>query len=345
MKTTWKLSAVAILVLIFTYSCSKGNTKPTFVFKKNVGNGVAAKAGDITISDQELMNGLESELYEAEVKKFEIKFNKLQGLLMEKLIKMDSKSKGLTNDQYLDKYITSSIKISKKEVNAFIKEKNIPKQHINDDLKKKIIRYLKEGKKKEAIDSWIAKKTKGSKIEVFFKKPQRPTFDIKGGDSPFIGGKNAKVEIIEFSDFQCPFCSRATKILDDLKSKYGKKIKVVFKQYPLPFHNQAKGAALASLCAHDQGKFWQMHDAMFKNQSKLSSKDLKMTAKNLGLDTKKFSNCLDSKKHMKIIERDMEYGSKNGVKSTPTFFVNGKLVAGAQPLEIFSEIIDEELKK
>lgn len=347
MQTKWKLSSLAILALIFSYSCSRGTTKPSFVFKKAVGDGVAAKAGNISISDKDLYSGIEAELYEAELKMFDIKFNKLQGMLMEKFIKMDPKSKGLTNDQYLEKYITSEIKISSKKIDAFIKEKKIPSQHINDDLKAKIVKYLKEGEKKSALDKWLAKKTKGTKVEVFFQKPRRPTFNIVGGNSPFKGDKDAKVEVVEFSDFQCPFCSRATSILKDIKSKYGSKVKITFKQYPLPFHNQAKTAAVASLCANEQGmaKFWKMHDEMFANQAKLSKKDLKATAKKIGLDTKKFDTCLDTNKYLAQVEQDIKYGSENGVKSTPTFFVNGQLISGAQGLEVFSEIIDVELKK
>ena len=346
MKTTWKLSSLAILALIFSYSCSRGNSKPTFVFKKAAGDGLAAQVGEIKISKEELMSGIESDLYEAELKMFNIKFNKLQGMLMEEFIKKDPKSKGLSNDEYLDKYITSSIKISDKQINAFIAEKKIPKQHINADLKEKIVRYLREGEKKDAVDAWLGKKTKDEKIKVFFDKPRRPTFNVVGGDAPYTGDKDAKVEIVEFSDFQCPFCSKATSILKEVKDKYGKKVKVSFKQYPLPFHNQAKGAANAALCAYEQGndKFWRMHDAMFADQSKLSIDDLKKTAKSLGLDTAKFNKCVDGNKYASQVEADIEYGSKNGVKSTPTFFVNGQLISGAQPIEVFTEIIDEELK-
>ena len=184
MKTTWKLSALAILALIFSYSCSRGNSKPTFVFKKAAGDGLAAEVGEIKISKEELMNGIESDLYEAELKMFNIKFNKLQGMLMEKFIKKDPKSKGLSNDEYLEKYITSSIEISDKQINEFIAQKKIPKQHINADLKEKIVRYLREGEKKEAIEAWLGKQTKDKKINVFFDKPRRPTFNVVGGDAP-----------------------------------------------------------------------------------------------------------------------------------------------------------------
>ena len=124
-------------------------------------------------------------------------------------------------------------------------------------------------------------------------------------------------------------------------------IKVAFKNFPLPFHNQAKGAAAAGLCANDQGtdKFWKMHDAMFENQTKLGKDGLAELAKKIGLDMKAYSTCVNQKKHMAAVEMDIAYGKKVGVKSTPTFYVNGKLINGAQPVEVFSELIDEELAR
>ncbi|MCT4642709.1 MAG: thioredoxin domain-containing protein [Bacteriovoracaceae bacterium] len=338
---------LSLLVVTMFVACTKANTKPSFTFKKAVGNGIAAKIGDIEITQKELNEGLESKLYEAEMKKFDIKFGKVQNLIIQKLMDADPNKKGLTNDQYRDKYITSSIKISNKQVAEFIKERKIPSQHVNDQLREKIVNYLKEGEMKKAVDSWLAKKTKSKNIEIFFEKPRRPVFNVQVGDSPYKGNKDAKVTIVEFSDFQCPYCSRATQVLKDIQKKYGSKVKIVFKQYPLPFHNQAKSAAVAALCANEQGmrKFWDMHDAMFADQSKLSKKDLKQTAKKIGLDQTKFDKCLDSNKYLAKVEAEIKEGSKVSVQSTPTFFVNGKQINGVQPNEVFFGLIDEELAK
>ena len=341
-----RLSALSIIVIAFGISCSKGNTKPSYKYKAAVGNGVAVKVGDITITDKELMTGLETDLYEIESKKFDLKFNKVNSLIIEKIMDKDPKKKGLTNDEYMDKYIISKIKISANDINNFVKEKNIPASQVNPQIKERIKQYLLVEKKKEALDSWLGEKTKKTPIEVFFKKPRRPSFDVKIGDSPVIGGVSAKVEVVEFSDFQCPFCSKASVILKQLKQKYGKKIKIAFKQYPLPFHAQAKMASVASLCANEQktSLFWKMHDAMFADQSKLAITDLKTTAKKIGVDVVKFDKCLDEKKYLAQVEADIKQGQSIGVKSTPTFFVNGQLIQGAQALEVFSEIIDTELK-
>jgi protein-disulfide isomerase len=346
MNLKFKVAVLLCLSAIFALSCSKGNTKASYAYKASVGDGVAAKVGDIVITDKELNAGLESDLYNFEKKKFDLKLNKLNSLILEKFMNQDPKKKGLSNDEYMDKFIVSKIKITEAEVTRFIKEKNIPKAQINPQIKERINQYLKVEKKKDALDRWLAEKTGKNKINVFFEQPRRPTYDVKIGDAPFTGGEKAKVEVVEFSDFQCPFCSKASAILTQLKKKYGNKIKIAFKQFPLPFHSQAKVASLASLCANEQKTeyFWKLHDAMFADQSKLSVKDLKATAKKIGVDTKKFDACLDSKKYLAKIESDIEEGKAVGVKSTPNFFVNGQQIQGAQPISVFSEIIDAELK-
>lgn len=336
---------VAITQMII--SCSKATSKPEYKYKKAGGNGVVAQIGDIKITEKELFDGIESELYDAEMKLFDIKFNKLNSLILEKLMKADPKKKGLTNDQYMEKYIASKVQVTDKEIQDFIVERKVPKNQVNDQIKERIKNYLSVDKKRVAVQAWIAERTKKTGIDVYFEKPKRPTFDVKVGDSPFAGGKNAKVEVVEFSDFQCPFCAKGAEVVTQLKKKYGNKIKVVFKQYPLPFHSQAKGAAIAALCANEQSSdfFWKLHDKMFADQSKLSIDSIKATAKELGVKTDAFNKCLDSKKYMAQVEKDIQQGKGLGVKSTPTFFVNGQLIAGAQPLEVFSEVIDQELEK
>lgn len=346
-KLQWKLVSLMALTVLFAFSCSKGNSRPSYVYKKPAGDGVAAKIGNITITDKELTAGIESDLYEAEQKIFDIKFNKLKAMVIEKIMNDDPKKKGLSNDQYMDKYIAGKAAISEKQIDAFIKEKKIPAQSINPQIRERIKNYLLVEEKKKMVDKWLAEKTKKTPIEVFIEKPRRPSYDVKIGNAPVYGGEHAKVEVVEFSDFQCPFCARASEVLKQIKTKYGKKVKIAFKQFPLPFHNQARGAANAALCANEQrtGYFWKMHDAMFADQSKLAVADLKATAKKLGLDAAKFDACLDAKKYNGQIEKDMEQGKSVGVKSTPTFFVNGQQVMGAQPFEVFTEIIDSELKK
>ena len=336
-----------LLIIAGAYSCSEGKSGPTFMYKKSAGDGVAARVGDITITEKELVEDIQSDLYEAEKKIFDIKFNKLRSMLLEKLMDADPQKKGLTNDQYMDKFIAKSVNVSDQDIQKFVKEKNIPQEQLNKGIEERIRNYLMVEKKREAVDKWLAAKTAKTPVDVFIEKPRRPTFDVKVGDAPYFGNKEAKVQIVEFSDFQCPFCARGADVLKEIKAKYGKKVQVAFKQYHLPFHKDARPAALASLCANEQKTdyFWKLHDWMFANQQKLDNKSLKEAAKSFGMDEKKFSDCLDNNKLMAKVQANIDEGQAIGVKSTPTFFVNGQLVSGAQPIEIFSDIIDEELSK
>lgn len=176
-------------------------------------------------------------------------------------------------------------------------------------------------------------------------EPAKVVSDLNITGAPMKGPKNAPVTIVAFSDFQCPFCSRVVPTLHDLEKQYGDKIKVVFKHQPLPFHNNAKGAAAASMAAYEQGKFWEMHDKLFANQTALDRPSLEKYAQELGLDMSKFKAALDSNKFDAYITADSAEGSRVGANGTPTFFINGRQLVGAQPVDAFKTLIDEELKK
>ncbi|QSQ27030.1 thioredoxin domain-containing protein [Pyxidicoccus parkwayensis] len=164
-------------------------------------------------------------------------------------------------------------------------------------------------------------------------------------DSPVFGPANAKVTIVEFSDFECPFCSRVVPTLTQIKQTYAKDVRVIFRNQPLPFHPSAKPAAEAAMAAHAQGKFWEMHDKLFTNQKALDRASLEKYAKEIGLNVAQFKADLDSGKHKAKIEADMSAGSAVGANGTPTFFINGREFVGAQPFESFKKVIDEEIAK
>lgn len=165
---------------------------------------------------------------------------------------------------------------------------------------------------------------------------------------PQHGPADAPVTIVEFSDFECPFCGRVIPTLKQLEKDYGKKIRVVWRNQPLPFHQNAMPAAMAAMEAFEQGKadkFWAMHDKLFENRSALTRPDLEKYAQELGLDVTKFKAALDSKKHEKAIQADQALAADVGARGTPSFFINGRPLRGAQPVEKFKEVIDDELKR
>ena len=166
---------------------------------------------------------------------------------------------------------------------------------------------------------------------------------IAKADRPSKGPATATVEIVEFSDFQCPFCLNAFPTVNQVLSTYGDRIRFVYRHYPLPNHPAARPAAEAAQCAYEQGKFWEYHDRLFGNQALLADADLKQHAAVLGLDAAQFNACYDSQKYKADVDTDIRAGDEAGVSGTPAFFINGRMLSGAQPFEAFKRIIDEEL--
>ena len=174
-------------------------------------------------------------------------------------------------------------------------------------------------------------------------------------DDPSMGNKNAKVTIVEFSDYQCPFCRIFWKeALPQILKEYVNtgKARLVYRDYPLSFHPMAIPSAQAAECAEEQGKYWEMHDKIFGEQEKLGQgtvtftvQDLKRWAGEISLDKTKFNQCLDSNKYKAEVDKDFSDGTAAGVSGTPTLFINGRRVVGAQPFSVFKAIIDEELSK
>lgn len=163
------------------------------------------------------------------------------------------------------------------------------------------------------------------------------------GDVPSFGPDDAKVTVVEYSDFQCPYCTKAAAVVKKLKENYADKVRFVFRQYPLPMHPDAPLASEAALAAHEQGKFWPMHDKLFENQRALSREDLEKYAQEIGLNMGKFKEALDSDEYADEVKRDMELGQKVGVSGTPTMIVGTKRVANPTDYATVSKMIDEQL--
>lgn len=346
---SFTFSALAMSALLFglVTACTdrQAKAKPNFVTKDAPAPGVVAKIGGENITEEELMGDDKLSFFDLKKKEYDLKMTQLNQLLIKKLIGNEAKKANMDLDAYIQKNVTKGeIKISDAEYKKFVKEKQIPEAQINEQLKTRIFAYLKEQKKDQLIEGYVAKLTKSQPVEVYFKKP-RMNVNVEVGQAPVWGNTKAAVTIIEFSDFQCPFCSRAATTVSEIKKKYSGKVQIAFKHFPLPMHKDARPAAEASMCVHEQGgdKFWKFHDLAFKAQDKLDKDSLQKLAKDSGADVKKFNACLEAKKFASVVDSEMAYGEKLGVRSTPTFFINGQLVAGALPIEQISEIIDEEL--
>lgn len=165
------------------------------------------------------------------------------------------------------------------------------------------------------------------------------------GKEPVDGPADAPVTMVEYTDFQCPFCSRVRPAVKQVMKEYAGKVRLVFKHQPLPFHKNAFGAAEASLCANDQGKFWEMEEQLFTNQGNLTGPELSGHAKTVGLDVARFDACMKDRKYKQQVLDDQEMADRVTATGTPAFFINGRKISGAQPFSAFKALIDEEMKK
>ena len=181
--------------------------------------------------------------------------------------------------------------------------------------------------------------------------PGQGVVQVSMDDDAFKGNENAPITMIEFSDYECPFCGRYfQQTLPQIISEYVDtgKVKIVYRDFPLGFHQNAQKAAEATEVARELGgndKFWEMHDKIFENQQAMTVSDLKKYAREIGLNGGEFDSLLDSGKYASEVQKDLQDGQNAGVQGTPTFFINGQKLVGAQPFEAFQQIIEQELNK
>ena len=269
----------------------------------------------------------------------------LSGLVEDKLIQAEAKKRNTTAQALVSSEVDSKVTyVSDQEVNAFYEANkariNIPSQA---EAIRQIRAFLMEQRRDGVYQGFIEKLKKDYKVETYL-EPLRLEIATQG--FPAKGPAGAAVTIVEFSDFECPFCAGLFPTLKQIETNYAQKIRVVFRQFPLTsLHPHAQKAAEASLCANEQQKFWEMHDAMFQDNKNLEVEALKQKASALKLDMTAFNSCLDTAKYAETIRKDISEGVKNGVTGTPAMFINGRFVNGNVPYGDVSKIIDEELDR
>ena len=268
----------------------------------------------------------------------------LDDMIDERLLAQEASARKVSLEELLKAEVSDKAAVaSDTEVNAAyegVKERFKDKPEA--DLKKRIADNLRQQRGQARRSEYLRELRDRAGVRVLL-EPPRATVSEGGGAAK--GPKEAPVTIVEFSDFQCPYCARVAPTMKRLQETYGERLRVVFRNYPLPNHPNAPKAAEAALCAQDQGKFWEMHDKLFANQQKLQVADLKATGAEIGLDPGVFAECLDSGKHEGSWRGDEDQGTAYGVSATPAFFINGRFLGGAQPYESFAQVVDDELQR
>ncbi|WP_375772401.1 thioredoxin domain-containing protein [Archangium gephyra] len=361
MRSTSTLLAALVAASLFS-GCNKENapaagataTTPTAPAASASGeptpDTVVATYGDgQKITFGELNEQLQEPLANLEKQKFQMRRQGLDNLVTRRLVEGEAKKRGVTVEQLFKAEVEDKVPQPTEEEMKQVFEANKERMEKGATFEKKkaeIVDFLNGSRRQQRAGEFIESLRSNANIKVTLPEPPKPPVVRKtvAATGAAKGPENAPITIVEFSDFQCPYCSRANESVDQVMKAYPTQVRLVFRHFPLEIHAQAPKASEAALCAQDQGKFWEMHDKLFANQRALEIPQLKGYAKELGLDTAKFNKCLDDGAKASIVQADLADGQKAGVNGTPAFFINGILLSGAQPFEEFKSVIDAELQ-
>jgi protein-disulfide isomerase len=280
---------------------------------------------------------------QAEQSRYQVLETSLLQLIQDRLLTAEAEAQGKTKDELIAAEIDAKIaEVTDAEVDTWYAENqarigNRPKESIAPQVKQ----FLAQERQVQARQTYMNTLEAKYESRVLLEPPRVQV----AATGPSKGPDNAPITIVEFSDFECPFCSRINPTLAQVRETYGEKVRIVFRQFPLGMHPNAQKAAEASLCAHDQSKFWEMHDLMFEDQRALGVDQLKAKASQLGLEAEAFNGCLDSGKYADQVQADMQAGTEAGVSGTPALFINGISISGAVPYEQVAPVIDAELER
>jgi protein-disulfide isomerase len=300
-----------------------------------------ATIGGAAISLSELDTAVGSRLIRLRTDEYNIRRAVLDDLIATRLLDAEAARRHVTTEE-----------LFKAEIETRITAPNIAEiepvyegvaEHYPGMTKEQVLADIADGMRRQRIGVRRTQFIKELKAAAGVRVNLEPPRVAVRAEGPSRGGADAPVTIVEFSDFECPFCGHAVETLRQVEKSYGDKVRIVFRDYPLFSHRTAKRAAEAAHCAEEQGKFWEMHDQLFSKGGPLSDGDLYRFASQAGTDRQKFDACLTSGKYKEAWKPSQEEGNRVGVTSTPSFFINGRLIVGAAGIDAFSKIIDEEL--
>ena len=317
----------------FGWSCSPRDSE-----KLAEVDGTIITRAEIDRAGGKQLQNLRQQLYQLERQK-------LNEYIGATLLSREAKERGVSVSTLMEQEVNAKIPaVSEEEIRTFY-EANKGRIGIDlDKVRDQIRDFLSDQRAMARKNEYF--KTLGAKAKItnYLKPPPIQRVDVSLNGAPFKGVEKAEVTIVKFEDFECPFCKNVQPTLATLLRQYNGKVRLVHKDLPLEaIHPRAQLAAEGARCAGDQGKFWEYHDTLYAKAPKLAEADLKIYAKDMGLESAKFDQCLISGKYKAAVQNDLAEGAKLGLTGTPAFFINGRELSGAQPMESFAAIIDEEL--
>ncbi len=265
-------------------------------------------------------------------------------LMEEKVLDAEAAKRKISREALVQQEVDGNVKApTTEEIEKFYEENKARIPVSREQAIPQIGPYLMDQRRDAAFAALVTRLKKDYGVTSYL-EPLRTEIPTAG--FPTLGPASAPITIVEFSDFECPYCGGLFPTLKEIETKYADKIRVVYRQYPLTsLHPHAQKAAEASLCADEQKRFWDFHDSLFGNQQDLTVDSLKRRAVELKLDAPAFNTCLDSGKHAETIKKDIVEGSRAGVSGTPAIFINGRLLSGNQPYTSIAQVIEDELQR
>ncbi len=294
------------------------------------------------IYDDDLLPFVQAQVFQLRLQEYDVKSKALENLVNQKLLEAEAKKKGIRAEKVLEQEVDAKVaEPTEAELKALyiVQKQQLGKSF--DEIKPQLQQLLKKSKIQEARESYYKRLRDQAAVSIFLQKPK---VQVAYDPARLRGDPKAPVVIVEFSDFQCPYCQAVQPTLKTLLAKYEGRVSLAYRDLPVrDIHPQAELAAEASRCAGEQGKFWEYHDLLFANQNKLDRPGLLDLAHGLKLDEKQFDSCLSNGKYLAQIEQDRQLGLRAGVAGTPGFFVNGNLLSGNLPQDAFEKLIQAEL--
>ncbi|MBI3933893.1 MAG: thioredoxin domain-containing protein [Acidobacteria bacterium] len=301
-----------------------------------------AVVGGKAISEEELNSQIRPQLRQLRNQEYEVRSQALENLINQKLVEAEAQRRGITVQELLQQEVDSKIpEPTDPEVDAFYQGQ---KDRINrplEELKDQIRQVLKQNRQQQFRQGFLKSLRDQTEVAINLVAPR---IEVSPDPNRMLGRADAPVKIVEFSDFQCPYCQKSYPTVMAVLKKYGEKVNLSYRDFPLrSIHPQAQMAAQGSRCAGEQGKFWEYHNSLFETPNQLGKEELSLHAATVGIDTEQFKTCLESGRYDDSIEQDVQAGMQAGVTGTPAFFINGILVSGAQPASVFERTIELEL--
>jgi len=299
---------------------------------------VVAEIGGHTVTADDLLQKEGSKLLQARYKYYVAERDALQQYIDDQILEMQAQKESITVDELVKRHVSVSVLEPTEDQLRFYFE-GVQTDEPFDIARPKIIDTIHQIRMNKAKEAYITqlRGEYGVVIEL-----NQPTGKVEVGNDPRLGSEKAPVQVVEFADYECPYCQKVSDDLTRLREQFGTQVSLVYKDYPLPMHQYAERAAEAARCAGVQGKFWEFHDSLFESK-KLQLPELKEEARTLKLDTAKFDQCLDSGDQAAIIKKDVVEGQHLGLTGTPSFFVNGHFMSGAISYAKLRETVLQEL--